>query len=55
MELQTSTTPIILISEWDYERKAIIVITDSHVLVFLNGQLVASKSTQEFFQAIIAN
>ena len=52
MENQTFLAPIILISEWDYERKIEVVVVGDQVYIYVNRQLVVVKPAAELYQKI---
>ncbi len=52
MENQIQGGHVIIIAEWDFERKVEIVVTGSQVLIYVNGQLVATKPAIEFYKLL---
>lgn len=52
METQIAKAHVILITEWDFERKTEIIVTDTQVFIYVNRELVAVKSTVEFSQML---
>ena len=53
MEKEILADHVILITEWDFERKIKIVITETHVWVYLDQQLITVKPVAAFFQELL--